>query len=1302
MVRINESTANTARWYNEPFDHGTNNYIHQGLSLSKGLNVDLANLYVSSYNTITGVESERTKFILSNENLIIENTIKTAGLKNGNDLLNTSLNEVNQTVTFFDGMSRPMQNVMVQSSPTQKDIVSVTKLSPVGRVVKSFLPYSISNNNNNYYRPSFEQECKDFYSSSVNVNQPTNYPYSEKSYEMNRLGRLLETSNAGDTWQLGTQHTVKNSYRFNTLNEVRKYQYNGLSYQVSGYYEPSTIKVEQLKDENDNYSLNYIDILGRVICTNKKMGNSNITTYNIYDDNSNLIYVIQPEGMPFNELTPEVVSKFVFAYEYDDQGRMIVKKIPGKGVEYFIYNDRDQLVLSQDAAMRSNDAAKWKFFKYDALGRMVYTGITIISSYSSAQSLQNTVSAITDPNLLVVNREEFGFGYTNTIFPIVSESEITNITFYDTYSNFPTASSFENSSGYNLYLNGQITKQVKRKINDNGTLDDSNWYNTYFYYDDKYRLLKTIEEQEGFIVISNNTYDFVGNILTATKVIKNNTNAAENVTVLKSYSYDHQNRLLSVSEKINNLPAKILLNNVYDELGKLVKVNKNMVDNKPLFTTEFNYNIRNWQTKINAFWSKTITNCETNLLFNPIDILSIINRSENDELFYRSIDGENPNAIFAEFTAEQYVNALELYGFTDNNFYDALLSVEEQPTQSNKDIFKNQVSLALQEQISIDFPEQRIPLLEFKKVNESIQFKLNQINENKIIPIVSYTNCYTKENRYNLFNQEMLYETTDNHTNTPAQFNGNISAIRWKTGTDAVREYGHRYDSLNRLTASDYTSLVGSTWTNTSNYDVNGIVYDNNGNVQTMTQYGKVDPNTFNKIDQLSYTYEGNRLVKVSDAIAPNPSRGDFSDGVELVTEYLYDANGNMIEDKNKGITIWYNYLNLPSKVTFVNGNSISYIYDTNGNKQKMIVTQNVGNSITQNTTDYVNGFVYVNNALNFFANETGRVLKTASGFQTEYVINDHLGNARMTVVSNENNEPEILQYDSYYPFGLEMGGLSYVSSTENKYKYNGKEKQDALGLGWYDYGARFYDPQIGRWNVVDPLAEERLEWTSYNYCSNNPVLRIDPDGALDGDYYTKSGKYLGTDGNDDKRVYSTTEKTANSAKVGGTINAEMVQVSSDTKYIGQQSDLVNMNGHKITSTDLKQSLTGFSIFLGTQSGKNYTQITLTGGDRSASRNAAVGGAFKSTHIDGTAADIKVYGLSNEALSLKAGASGLFGGVIFYPNAGDNNGFGKGYTQKLPAHTHVDMRTSSYFGRYIGHDGEKNRYTPWISNTQIR
>jgi RHS repeat-associated protein len=98
-------------------------------------------------------------------------------------------------------------------------------------------------------------------------------------------------------------------------------------------------------------------------------------------------------------------------------------------------------------------------------------------------------------------------------------------------------------------------------------------------------------------------------------------------------------------------------------------------------------------------------------------------------------------------------------------------------------------------------------------------------------------------------------------------------------------------------------------------------------------------------------------------------------------------------------------------------------------------------------------------------------------------------------VKPNANNQPVILQYDSYYPFGLEMGGMSFVSSSENKYKYNGKEKQTAHNLGWYDYGFRFYDPQIGRWHVVDPLGEKYASMSTYNYCINNPILFVDPDG---------------------------------------------------------------------------------------------------------------------------------------------------------------------------------------------------------------
>lgn len=84
---------------------------------------------------------------------------------------------------------------------------------------------------------------------------------------------------------------------------------------------------------------------------------------------------------------------------------------------------------------------------------------------------------------------------------------------------------------------------------------------------------------------------------------------------------------------------------------------------------------------------------------------------------------------------------------------------------------------------------------------------------------------------------------------------------------------------------------------------------------------------------------------------------------------------------------------------------------------------------------------------------------------------------------------------DDYYPFGLTFNSYQRENSVDQEYLYNGKELQDELNLGWLDYGARMYDPAIGRWTVIDPLADETTDWSPYTYAFNNPINFVDPDG---------------------------------------------------------------------------------------------------------------------------------------------------------------------------------------------------------------
>lgn len=323
-----------------------------------------------------------------------------------------------------------------------------------------------------------------------------------------------------------------------------------------------------------------------------------------------------------------------------------------------------------------------------------------------------------------------------------------------------------------------------------------------------------------------------------------------------------------------------------------------------------------------------------------------------------------------------------------------------------------------------------------------------------------------------LFAMSLYYNTATNKG-----YNGNIMYQFWGVPGTYNHHYDYYYDKLNR-----FTSGVSADGNNEQN-----IIYDVMGNLTALKRY-----TTNTLTDQLAYTYTGNQLTSVADATASNT---ELPAGT---TSYTYDGNGNMLTQTNTTNTTLnktvntYNLLNLPQSITVPNG-TITYTYDATGQKLRKVA---VINGITT-TTEYIAGIQYKNSttAVDFIQTEEGRATPITTpyvGYDYTYYLGDNLGNTRRTF-GTKTGAAVLYQSDDYYPFGLEINNS--VTSPKNEYLYNKKELQEELSE--YDYGARFYDPVIGRWNVVDAYAEhpDQIDLSPYAYVGNNPITRDDPDG---------------------------------------------------------------------------------------------------------------------------------------------------------------------------------------------------------------
>ncbi|VFB03717.1 RHS repeat-associated core domain [Chryseobacterium taihuense] len=272
------------------------------------------------------------------------------------------------------------------------------------------------------------------------------------------------------------------------------------------------------------------------------------------------------------------------------------------------------------------------------------------------------------------------------------------------------------------------------------------------------------------------------------------------------------------------------------------------------------------------------------------------------------------------------------------------------------------------------------------------------------------------------------------------------------------------------------------------------------------------------------YEYSGNRLIYVDDK---SGNTTGYEGGAGTID---YDDNGNMVTMPDKMMDqIQYNILDLPVQID-INDNhkKINYFYRADGTKiRKNYLATDKETKIYATSTEYIDGFHYATSngdelwaafqeaggsayeteafteiLLNYNYNNVLKFVPTAEGFfdfennQYIYQYKDHLGNVRLSY-KKEGNSIAVTDSNDYYPFGMNFvrneeeeahfGTGSYVN-----YKYNGKELQET---GMYDYGARFYMPDIGRWGVIDPLAEMYTRHSPYHYAVNNPMRFIDPDG---------------------------------------------------------------------------------------------------------------------------------------------------------------------------------------------------------------
>jgi RHS repeat-associated protein len=949
-------------------------------------------------------------------------------------LLNTTTpSEARQMVQYVDGLGRPLQTVERGAAPSGYDQVTPFTYDAFGRPQYNYLPYVHAGSSDGTFKTDPFGSQKTFYQSGYKsatgaaMLEGEQFFYSQTQYEASPLNRVQQTLAPGNSW-VGSGRGVQTLNLFNTAADAVRiwtitsdpltYAGEDLTTNIpltTTSYNPGTLSKQVTLDEDGKAVVTYTDLEGRLVLKKVQVAatvpsdysglNGFLSTYYIYDELGRLSFVVPPkavEGLQgdWNVASrPTLVSELCFRYSYDGRGRTIGKKVPGAAWVYLVYDSRDRLVFEQNGWQRAR--AQWSTTLYDALNRVVQTGITTYSGTPSGlQSLvtTQTTTAPAPPSsvaedlvlstpttgtkqalrsiTLTDGFESTGGDFTAEILsssgsggeqiniegvvvnksPLPSGAVFIPLTqsFWDDYSwtakTYTPAYNAYLDAGTNLHSEGTVstastatvgleTGTRVRVLSDPTSPASGAWLTTVNFYDAKARMLQSQSDQAvGGTDIITNLYDFKGRVLSSCL----SHGGPTPIVVTTDFTYDVGGRLVEQAQRLGTDRAQKIriAKNSYDELGHLL--------------------VKEVGRRRAADGSFTST---------PLEKLDY---SYNIRGFLKGINAgyAHPELTGAAGEADRLFG-LELsydWGFGQGGLYNGNISGVR--WRSGGDGRQRAYGFAYDgagRLLQADFTQKA---LSGWNTSEGVDFSLGGN------PAGGGT---------------MRYDG-----------NGNITEL-WQKGL--------------RLRGSPY-------------------------------------------IDQLQYSYgaQSNKLLQVLDGVNDTATRlGDFRTSKSYITalggskpatavDYSYDSDGNLTGDLNKDIAsggISYNHLGLPWRITTPKG-TITYSYDATGIKTQKTTTEDLGGgkSITTTTT-YAGPFIYQSvqhsptalpedyaARVQFFSQGEGRTrpVRDASGVITnwvnDYFIRDHLGNVRMVLT------------DEYKTYGYPPASMELAKATTEEALY--------------------------------------------------------------------------------------------------------------------------------------------------------------------------------------------------------------------------------------------------------------------------